>query len=305
MIEKFGKKSVVLSFVLKKNQYFCTMITTSTYTHPMNLYSQRIREEGIVVFDDVRGLPSGDEPFTSSDYVIAIGHRGRMDLMYDDIADYSEQHTVGVIFPSHTLRKVSVTDDYLATLIVVDASVINDPMLQVISQLRYRYEPHPNVKLDRREYRIITHVVEGMREIKRLGLPDQLKLMTRLLEFLLRLLSHYRKSKLNETGADKRVSARFHSDLVQHFREHRDVGFYAEHACLSPKHFSTVVRHETGHSASYWIQHHVVAEAKMLLHVRHDLTVQAVADLLGFDDQASFCRYFKRETGLSPSHYRQ
>ena len=70
------------------------------------------------------------------DYVIAIGHRGRMDLMYDDIADYSEQHTVGVIFPSHTLRKVSVTDDYLATLIIVDASVINDPMLQVVSQMR-------------------------------------------------------------------------------------------------------------------------------------------------------------------------
>ena len=281
------------------------MITGPAYTHPMNLYPQRIREEGIVVFDDVRGLPSGDEPFTSADYVIAIGHRGRMDLMYDDIADYSEQHTVGVIFPSHTLRKVSVTDDYLATLIIVEASVINDPMLQVISQMRYRYEPHPNVKLDKREYRIITHVVEGMREIKRLDLPDRLKLLTRLLEFLLRLLSHYRKSRLNETGSDKRVSARFHNDLVQHFREHRDVGFYAERACLSPKHFSTVVRQETGKSASYWIQHQVVVEAKMLLHIRHDLTVQAVADLLGFADQASFCRYFKRGTGLSPSQYRQ
>lgn len=281
------------------------MITMPDYTHPMNLYPQRIREEGIVVFDDVRGLPSGDEPFTSADYVIAIGHRGRMDLMYDDIADYSEQHTVGVIFPNHTLRKVSVTDDYLATLIIVDASLVDDPMLQIISQMRHRYEPHPNVKLDKREYKIITHVVEGMREVKRLDLPDRLKLMTRLLEFLLRLLSHYRQGKLNERGSDMRVSARFHSDLVQHFREHRDVGFYAARACLSPKHFSTVVKQETGYTASYWIQHQVVVEAKMLLHIRHDLSVQAVADLLGFDDQASFCRYFKRGTGLSPSQYRQ
>lgn len=280
------------------------MEKSSFYTHPMNLYPQRIREEGIVVFDNIRGLPSGDEPFTSSDYVIAIGHRGRIELMYDDISDFSGLHTVGVIFPNHCLRKVSVTDDYLATLIIVDAAVLNDPILQIIKQLRYRYEPHPNVKLDKHEYRIITHVVEGMREIMRLDLPDRRMLMTRLLEFLLRLLSQYRKSKLDEPGGDKQVSARFLSDLKQHFREHRDVGFYAAQACLSTKHFSTVVKQETEHTAAYWIHHQVVAEAKMLLHIRHDLTVQTVADLLGFDDQATFSRYFRRETGLSPKEFR-
>lgn len=275
-----------------------------SYTHPMKLYPQRIREEGIVVFDNIRGLPSGDEPFTSSDYVICIGHRGRIELMYDDISDFSEQHTVGVIFPNHCLRKVSITDDYLATLIIVDSSVLGDPLLQIIKQMRYRYEPHPNVKLDKHEYQIITHVVEGMREITRLNLPDRQMLMKRLLEFLLRMLNHYRKSKLNEPGGDKQVSARFHNDLKQHFRKHRDVDFYAAQACLSTKHFSAVVKQETGHTAAYWIHHQVVAEAKMLLHIRHDLTVQAIADMLGFEDQATFSRYFRRETGLSPTDFR-
>ena len=271
----------------------------------MNLYPQRISEEGIVVFDDVRGLPSGDEPFTSSDYVICIGHCGRIELMYDDISDFSEQHTVGVIFPNHCLRKVSITDDYLATLIIVDSSVLGDPLLQIIKQMRYRYEPHPNVKLDKHEYQIITHVVEGMREITRLNLPDRRMLLMRLLEFLLRLLSHYRKIKLNESGGDKQVSTRFHNDLKQHFREHRDVGFYAEKACLSTKHFSTVVKQETGHTAAYWIHHQVVVEAKLLLHIRHDLSVQAIADLMGFEEQATFSRYFRRETGLSPTEFRE
>lgn len=299
-----GKKSD-FAFRVKNNPYFCAMKKEQSYTHPMNLYPQRISEEGIVVFDNVRGLPSGDEPFTSSDYVICIGHRGRIELMYDDIADFSGQHTVGVIFPNHTLRKVSVTDDYLATLIIVDSSVLNDPLLQIIKQMRYRYEPHPNVKLDKHGYRIITHVVEGMREITRLNLSDRRVLMTRLLDFFLRLLSQYRKSKLNETAGDKQVSARFLSDLKQHFREHRDVGFYAAQACLSTKHFSAVVKQETEHTAAYWIHHQVVVEAKMLLHIRHDLTVQTVADLLGFEDQATFSRYFRRETGLSPTEFRE
>lgn len=276
----------------------------SSYTHPMNLYPQRINEEGIVVFNDVRGLPSGDEPFVSPDYVICIGHMGRINLMYDDITDLSEQRTVGVIFPNHRLLKVDKTDDYRATLIVVRAALLNDPMLQIINQLRYRYEPHPNVKLDRHEYKMITNVVEGMCEITRLKLPDHQMLMMRLLEFFLRLLSHYRRSKLNETLADKRVSAHFHSALGQYFREHRDVSFYAEKACLSTKHFSAVVKQETGHTAAYWIHRQVVAEAKMLLHVRRDLSMQVIADMLGFEEQSTFSRYFRRETGMSPSDFR-
>ena len=276
-----------------------------TAPHPMLTNLQRIKEEGVVVLDDVRGMPTGDKPFVSPDYVICIGHRGHIQLMYDDQPDYSEKYTVGVIFPNHSICKVSKTDDYLATLIVVDASELDDPILQIINQMRYRYELHPCVKLDRHEYKMITDVVEGMREIKRLDLPDSRMLMRRLLEFLLRLLSQYRNNKLNETSANKRVSTQFHSNLAQHFREHHDVGFYAEQACLTPKHFSTVVKQETGHTVGYWIRIHIVAEAKMLLHIRHDLSVQAIADMLGFGEQASFSRYFKHETGLSPTEFRE
>lgn len=281
------------------------MKTRTQKPHPIDLNLQRIKEDGIVVLDNAHGLPTRDMPFVSPDYVICIGHRGHIDLMYDDISDYSETHTVGVIFPNHSLREVSKTDDYLATLIVVDASVLNDPMLQIINQMRYRYEPHPCVKLDRHEYRNIMNVVEIMRETVRVNLPDRRALMTRQLEFLLRLLGIYRKNKFNEASQEKRVSMKFHSDLEQHFRQHRNIGFYAQLACLTPKYFSSVIQQETGHTATYWIRTKIVAEAKMLLHVRHDLSVQAIADMLGFEEQATFSRYFKRETGLSPTEYRE
>ena len=281
------------------------MKESQTTTHPMLLNLQRIKEEGIVVLDDVRGLPTVDKPFVSPDYVICIGHKGHIQLMYDDQPDFSEKYTVGVIFPNHRLCMVNKTDDYLATLIVVDASVLDDPMLQIINQMRYRYELHPCVKLDKHEYRMITNVVEGMREIKRLELPDSRILMRRLLEFLLRLLSHYRKNKLNETSANKRVSMQFYSDLTHHFRKHHDVGFYAERAFITPKYFSALVKQETGYNANYWIRVKIITEAKMLLHIRRDLSIQAIADMLGFGEQASFSRYFKRETGLSPTEFRE
>lgn len=273
--------------------------------HPLASNLQKIKEDGIVVLNGVRCLPTGDESFVSNDYVICVGHKGRIDLLYDDYADYSEQYTVAVIFPNHTLREVKKSEDYLASLIVVDASVLNDPMLQIIKRMRYRYEPHPCVKLDEHEYTMITNVMEGMQEIVRINMPERRKLLVRLLEFLLRLLSQYRMSKLDEAPIDKRISSQFLNNITQYFREHRDLGFYAGKACLTVNHFGAVIKQETGQTAAYWIRAHVVAEAKMLLHLRPDLTIQAIADMLGFDEQQSFSRYFKRETGLSPSGFRE
>jgi AraC-like DNA-binding protein len=93
--------------------------------------------------------------------------------------------------------------------------------------------------------------------------------------------------------------------LAQHFRSHRNVDFYADKVCLSTKHFSAVVKQETSHTPAWWIRSQVTSEAKKLLSMRPDLNVQNIADQLGFDNQATFSRYFKRETGLSPTKYRQ
>ena len=275
------------------------------YRHPMLVNAQKIKENGIVILDDVRELPSGKEPFTSPDYVICIGHRGTMQMTYDDMPDHSSKQTVAVVFPNHTLRMVSKSDDYLATLVVVDAALLDDPLLRIIGQLRYRYEPHPWVELDRREYSVIMHMVGVMRETASIDIPNRQHFMMSQLEFFMRLLSHYRTVKLNETAVEKRVSTLFSNDLAQYFRDHRDVGFYAAKVCLTPKHFSTVIRQETGHTAAWWIHRQVVSEAKNLLTMRPDLNIQAVADQLGFADQATFSRYFRRETGLSPTEFRE
>lgn len=274
------------------------------YRHPMLVNAQKIKENGIAILDDVRELPSGKEPFTSPDYVICIGHRGTMQMTYDDMPDHSSKQTVAVVFPNHTLRMVSKSDDYLATLVVVDAALLDDPLLRIIGQLRYRYEPHPWVELDRREYSVIMHMVGVMRETASIDIPNRQHFMMSQLEFFMRLLSHYRTVKLNETAVEKRVSTLFSNDLAQYFRDHRDVGFYAAKVCLTPKHFSTVIRQETGHTAAWWIHRQVVSEAKNLLTMRPDLNIQAVADQLGFADQATFSRYFRRETGLSPTDFR-
>lgn len=266
---------------------------------------QRIKEEGIVILDGINGTLCGEDSFFAPDYVICITHKGQTDIMYSDLRVHTEQYTIGVYYPNHYFREISKTDDNLNTLIIVNEETLDDNFLQIIQQLRYRYEQQPTVRLSKHEYKVIVNIVSGMIETSSIDIIDKHKLMVRQLEFLLRILSYYRRRKFNENNTDKRVSTNFYNNLTEHFREHKDVDFYAELASLTSKHFSKVIKQETGQSAAYWIHSHVVKEAKMLLHIRPDLSVQAVANMLGFDEQAAFSRYFRRETGISPTEFRE
>ena len=273
--------------------------------HPMVLNSEKIKDDGIAVLRNVTMLPTGGEPFVAPDYVISIGHRGRMDLMYEDMQDISAPRVFAIIFPNHKIRCVSKTADFKASLIVVDAKMIDDPLLQITRQFQYRYESRPSVELGEHEYKVLMKMVDVMQETASLDIPDKRLLMLRLLESFLRLLGHYRHRILDDVKAGKQFCSQFQNAIAKHCHQHRDVGFYADLFCLTPKYFSNVIRQQTGHTAAYWLRQHVIAEAQTLLHDLPDLSIQQVAGLLGFDEKQAFSRYFKRETGLSPTEFRE
>lgn len=76
-------------------------------------------------------------------------------------------------------------------------------------------------------------------------------------------------------------------ELVQtHYREHRNMCFYAEKLCLTPKYLSQVIWEVSDRHAPDWIRDCVILEAKALLK-SGQYTVQQVSDSLNFAN-ASF-----------------
>jgi AraC-like DNA-binding protein len=65
-----------------------------------------------------------------------------------------------------------------------------------------------------------------------------------------------------------------------------------------------VVRRQSGQSVMQWVNRRIAMQAKLLL--RHsDRTVADIAFDLRFENASFFTRFFRRETGLSPSEYRK
>lgn len=91
--------------------------------------------------------------------------------------------------------------------------------------------------------------------------------------------------------------------VEQNFRRERNVAFYADSLCITPKYLSLLVKEVTGHSAASIIDQYVITEAKNMLRFSGD-TIQQVAYKLNFANQSAFGKYFKHLTGQSPTVFR-
>lgn len=91
--------------------------------------------------------------------------------------------------------------------------------------------------------------------------------------------------------------------VSEYHTSHRNVGFYADKLCLTPKYLSRVIRDVTGRSAPEWIDAFVILEAKNLLKYS-GLAIKEIVYKLSFPNQSVFYKFFKSRTGMTPSEYR-
>ncbi len=82
------------------------------------------------------------------------------------------------------------------------------------------------------------------------------------------------------------------------------VAYYACQLHTSPQNLNAICKRETGKPASVIISEHIISEASRLLLYTQE-SVSQIAYQLGFKDNSHFTKYFKKNTGSTPSQLRQ
>ncbi|MGE8437190.1 MAG: helix-turn-helix domain-containing protein [Pseudomonas palmensis] len=97
---------------------------------------------------------------------------------------------------------------------------------------------------------------------------------------------------------------RFNGLVEQQFRQQPSVEQLAHQVGVSVATLNTLCRALAGQSALQIVHQRIVLEAKRDL-IYTSLTINQLADSLGFADPAYFSRFFRRMTGLSPRDFRR
>lgn len=86
--------------------------------------------------------------------------------------------------------------------------------------------------------------------------------------------------------------------------EHRDIIYYADRLCITPKYLSELTKQVSGMSANYWITRFTIIHIRRLLNDRN-MTFSEISDMFGFSSPAYFSRFVQKNLGAPPSAFRQ
>lgn len=97
---------------------------------------------------------------------------------------------------------------------------------------------------------------------------------------------------------------RFIQLVSQQFITRKMVTDYANELCVTRGYLNYIVKKVTGFTASYFIQHCVILEAKKEA-IHSGRSMKEIAYRLGFDDTAHFSKFFKTNCGINFSDFRK
>ncbi|MGG4132177.1 helix-turn-helix transcriptional regulator [Paenibacillus illinoisensis] len=142
--------------------------------------------------------------------------------------------------------------------------------------------------------------IEGMEE-------DVIMLLRYQLYTCMIWLNMLNKHKQDQNHTSSLISQRFTNFqklLEKHFFEWNHVNDYASVLQCTEKTLSRATMESAGISAKAYITARILLEAKRLL-VHTDQTISEISNKLNFKEATHFSKFFKRETGCTPSEFRQ
>ena len=208
------------------------------------------------------------------------------------------------IFTDYSFLVKDSSEDVELYILALSPQLAEELGLHVSDLQIARVYVHPVMQMSGRNMEGVLHYFDLMCDL--VTEPSREALLHLLRSFLLYLsaISEGEVSDRVPLTRPEELTGQFLALVDAHCREHHSVGWYASEMCLTPKYISNVIKQTLGFSPGRCIGEAIIRQAKSMLSST-SLTIQEIADRLGFQNQSHFGTFFHRYTGLNPTNYRK
>lgn len=255
-------------------------------------------------------------PFRFDGYIIIFCISGRIQLEVNLDAFQVGSNSLVLNVPGNIIRVSGVeTDERNLHFIVVAMSK------SFMSGVRFDFNrlfnesmalfDNPCITLDRSERRLCREYLDLASVLLTSDIQNKKEAIGALISSISYVLGSIWTGKLTAaerkphapSAKAKNVYDQFLRLVTDYHTSERNMKFYADRLCLTPKYLSKLVKTVSGRSAPDWIDAFVILEAKNLLKYS-DLSIKQIVAKLNFPNQSVFYKFFKSHTGKTPSQYR-
>ncbi|QVY66433.1 AraC family transcriptional regulator [Polaribacter sp. Q13] len=254
------------------------------------------------------------EPFRAGNYTFLLILKGTLKVQLNLITHLLESSEMIVVKPQTVSQIIATSSD----LEIIGVSFTVDFIFKILLKKTefdaidfLTANSFPKLKLLEEEKEtsiILSKLLAKNNNAEALSLPFRNEIIMHSFGLLLYHYGSIFKREHPDLDAhlnrQQQLTLKFLTILNDHFKKERSVNFYADRMNLTSAHLSKVLKEISGKTAGQLIDATVIMEAKLLLS-NPLLSVSEVANELNFSNLSFFGKYFKKNTGVSPSYFRK
>lgn len=279
-------------------------------------------ENELAIFRYSEVIPDllADMPFQDStmhnphkfDFFMFVFHTSGGANVKIDMEEYvlGKPYNVVKIAPGQIVEMNRLTPDFDASIVLMSKRFMESMLVYINGSVPLRLGFQMKNSIEHIEFDKVNPVDIVFTAIRRClqdkGNPYRLQVVQHMM-----MAIFYSSERIRDIGEEEKprtnadvLTKEFLGLVKENFRKERQLKFYSDILCITPRYLSRVVKECTGSSAAEWIERTVVLEARALLKSTN-MTVQQISDELSFPSQTFFGKYFKRRVGMSPKEYRR
>ena len=269
-----------------------------------------VEQSGILIVREMERFFNYNEDFVFPHIILTLTLSGSARAMYDMRIITHHKNDLAFIMPGHIMHPIDCTDDFSYAMMFISPKMIDDLRFHTFSHDYEKYNYTPVCSLTDEQATHLLSIVDQLIIINKHTeeeMPHRYQTLLAQLAVGYEFLNCYRHEQDKEWAMNPYTALfnRFCDLVVKHYRESREVKYYANLLNLTPKYLCKAICTATGGmSPSEWIEQYVTTQAKRLIETHAKPTFQETAYMLGFSEPTSFYRFFKRMTGMTAKQYR-
>lgn len=237
---------------------------------------------------------------------------GYFDCTINHLHYFISPATLAVMPGVSFIGKACTSDNFKGYLISIDYDFLDELYRGSTSLINWRKEDNVRIiHLDKKEIRSFKLLVNMIQDIMQSNDSSinketfnlQIKSISCKVLDLFNNTATGEKSDLSSSRKDE-LSKKFIDMVHTYGTSQRDLAFYADKLCMTPKYLSSVVSKTTGKKAKKWIEDFIMSQSMHMLKSTR-LNISQISYYLNFESPSDFCRYFHKCAGMTPRQYRK
>ena len=206
---------------------------------------QSVEQNGVYVEREIHGFPMTGVDIVLPHVVLLFCLRGTARVMFDMKEFAIEKNDFGILMPGHILRRITCSDDFANIRVFISAEMISELKARAFSHDSDKFNYAPKCHLTDVQAKRMMALFELLEAIASHDIND-LQLRRHILLSHLAVgyefVNYYRREQDREWAESRsaKLYTQFCNLVVEHYRENRNVNFYAGLMHYDPRYFSKV-----------------------------------------------------------------